>query len=315
MNGKWRKWMALGAVALGGIACRERVLIIDAPPAPRRLVVNSLFHPGQQAWSIRVDLSKPVLGPIKDTARRPAVTYTIYEEGTVMASGKLPTDSSIILLPGVRPAPGKTYRIAMTAEGLSPIEAESEVPEPVSVAAHMLSTDSAKPYHWRVRWNDPPGNHYYWVGVSLRTFPSSWGGDYGDDQISFYFVRGNMPPPSRPPGSEDPFDPETPTHNWVDEMLFDDAGFDGGTAELEIVLDSSWNYVLLHAPHTIDSAFLLFRVISLSEDAYWYTQSMRAAENASGDIFSAPVQVYTNVDGGLGIWGGFLRNYGIIRYK
>ncbi len=303
----WRMigWMILGIISW---SCRERTLTVEVPSQPPRLVVNSLFHPGQQQWRIYMGISRAVIGPVTDTLRRPTVHYTLYENDTAFVEGILPADSEYIQIAYPQPKAGHTYRIVATANDYPSVEAESTVPYAVSVRAQIRSTDTSQPHHWAISWDDLPNADYYWFYPSVRIYYSS-----SLPQITyseFYYVKGNVPPP---PSEFDGMDPNGSSQNWVEQMVFSDATFTDSSAYLEVMLDSTW--VAGCRTPGVDSCFLEFHVITLSKAAYWYVQSILADNNQTGDFFSAPVQIYSNVRNGMGVWGGFYRSKTVIRQR
>ncbi len=51
-----------------------------------------------------------------------------------------------------------------------------------------------------------------------------------------------------------------------------------------------------------DTIIFKFQTIDVRTYQFWYTLEM---DNSSGGPFSTPITVRTNIDGGLGIWGGY----------
>jgi hypothetical protein len=53
-----------------------------------------------------------------------------------------------------------------------------------------------------------------------------------------------------------------------------------------------------------DFYILKFELQTLTKDTYYYIKSLGASEWSNDGLFSEPVQVYNNIDNGLGIFGG-----------
>ncbi len=75
--------------------------------------------------------------------------------------------------------------------------------------------------------------------------------------------------------------------------VFRDEMFNGNTRSFRIRLES------FNSPGTLD-----LRLLSISEDAFRYFRTLERYAYAEGDPFAEPVQVFTNIEGGLGIWAG-----------
>jgi hypothetical protein len=83
------------------------------------------------------------------------------------------------------------------------------------------------------------------------------------------------------------------TRVYFTRSLFRDDVFNGNTRSFRIRLES------MIRPGTLD-----LRLVSISEDAFRYFRTLERYSYAEGDPFAEPVQVFTNVEGGLGIWAG-----------
>jgi hypothetical protein len=75
--------------------------------------------------------------------------------------------------------------------------------------------------------------------------------------------------------------------------VFRDEVFNGNTRSFRVRLES---YI---RPGTLD-----LRLVSISEATFRYYRTLERYAYTDGDPFAEPVQVFTNVTGGLGIWGG-----------
>jgi hypothetical protein len=83
------------------------------------------------------------------------------------------------------------------------------------------------------------------------------------------------------------------TFYYFDNCLFNDNSFTDQLVNLNLNLLSSLNtenYVQL---------------VHVSSDYFNYQKSIRLAADASGNPFSQPVQIYSNIEGGLGIFAGY----------
>ena len=79
-----------------------------------------------------------------------------------------------------------------------------------------------------------------------------------------------------------------------DKLLFNDLLFDGETATFKINLNELSYY-----------SYLVMNLYSCSEEYYLYNKSYQTAIETTGDPFAQPVQVFSNINNGHGIFGGF----------
>lgn len=65
------------------------------------------------------------------------------------------------------------------------------------------------------------------------------------------------------------------------------------------------------------SAEGFYRVIielqSISKDLYYYIKSIDGANNITSGLFTEPVQVYSNINDGVGIWGMYASSVDTIK--
>jgi hypothetical protein len=84
---------------------------------------------------------------------------------------------------------------------------------------------------------------------------------------------------------------------YTDEgQIFDDRLFNGENYPVDIVFDK-------YSIHNTDS--LLLKVHSLSEAYYNYLKRFELKSNTSGNPFAEPVQMFTNINCGRGIFAGY----------
>jgi len=83
------------------------------------------------------------------------------------------------------------------------------------------------------------------------------------------------------------------TRVYFGGAAFRDQFFNGNTRTFTVRLEGFFR-----------SSTLDLRLVSISEAAFRYYRTLERYAYADGDPFSEPVQVFTNVQGGLGIWAG-----------
>ena len=94
--------------------------------------------------------------------------------------------------------------------------------------------------------------------------------------------------------------------NWGNEILFTDNFFNGSSYDLNLKLST-----IYYGPPISDSLIIgnikfdsiRFEMNSYSRDMFLYRKSYQAYQSVN-EFFSQPVQVYSNIENGLGVFGG-----------
>jgi hypothetical protein len=101
--------------------------------------------------------------------------------------------------------------------------------------------------------------------------------------------------------STDPFFLGGSQDNYFwDGAAFRDDAFDGQKQRITIDLDYVGNNGIL--------------LISATEEHFLYHLSYKAYQDSNGDPFAQPVQIYSNVENGLGIFAGHNKTFTEIPY-
>lgn len=183
---------------------------------------------------------------------------------------------------------GKTYHLSVTTpEGL---KAKATCTIPVSVNTNIeADVDSAESkwnagfiyYSMRARWTDIPGEvNYYRVFAEL-----------------IVKSRNEWEPVSNPPRvSSYPFD-----FNYF-VTVYSDKNRDGGNlASEEDRTTTTFNSKNTSSFTTLDK---YINIHLMHTDRHYY-EYHRSKENFSEDPFSEPANIYSNIEGGLGIFAGY----------
>lgn len=84
-------------------------------------------------------------------------------------------------------------------------------------------------------------------------------------------------------------------------FIIDDALFDGKKITFDISINS-FNYSI-NIDDIVENK-LIIKITHLSKDYYLYRKTVNAYEANYGSMFSEPVQIYSNIKGGIGIFAG-----------
>lgn len=294
-------------LALVIISGCTKYLDFEGEDAEPRLVLNGIFTPDS---TFRIELSHSAgyisQQPLRTLHNGNVVVYS--ENGEFLDSLK---HAGKGIYKGVVTAQaGKSYKIGASAPTFENIYAVDYIPEPVFVSSWNVSPSdiglTEYSYTLDVDFviNDQRGVQNYYV-------------------LEFYGKRSYYVKYEYDPNTED-LVPDT--------VFFDDPGlqrlpFETSesilTSETDLAFDEGSYYAssLAFCDNLFDGKSQKFRVRlsfymdgitdiemvlkSCSEAYYRYKRSIENYRNADGDPFSQPVQVYTNIENGLGIWAGY----------
>tara|TARA_Y100001954_G_scaffold89729_1_gene98249 strand:+ start:1751 stop:2635 length:885 start_codon:yes stop_codon:yes gene_type:complete len=274
------------------------VVDLDIPEHERVLVVNSILTTDSM---INASISHSVGAfDASSISYVNNATVEVYEDGVLLgemdeqaslsydSSGEL--DSTYVYNFNQNPVAGKIYSYEIVHPDYEAVRAETTVPAEVKLNVNDVTLLSEQDYekHFRVRFsfNDAREDNFY--RLRLRN-PNTY---YG-----FAYFESNDASMISSAGVQS--DGAT---FYGDEALFDDGMFNG--TEKEISIDFFDSKSLWFEEEGIEVQFIL-ELTSVSESYYTYIRSLRAHfDNQDQFIFAGePVQVFTNIENGLGVLG------------
>ena len=202
-----------------------------------------------------------------------------------------------------KPVIGSTYSISAKHPSFDDVSATSSMPTKVEIANIDTSTISQFGYpefENKITFTDPQNeNNYYSIKLNYNrisviqfdTFPP----DTSNDSWPLYYYS-----------DESQF-----TDSWIytaDGIMFSDEFFDGREYTLTIISEKPFVYDY-NPFETILSASIQYQLESISEEVYLYKKSLEEQNFANYDPFAQPVQVFNNITGGFGIFGGSTKSY------
>lgn len=286
-----------------------------------KLVVNSFFTP-DSIWSVR--LSKSV------ALNEPALTSDLFiRDANITIQGESGYQETLVHVGngefrselGIRPIEGELYTINATSAQLSSVQSTSLSPKLQSAFLEIAVLDSnrfgQKQYQLKFSVTDLPKKSYYRLElqqvlplcqekIGSTIYTSVY--DHPDGVPDYYSLYFDSSDPSfyhdaslldEPPNALS-FDADVP----FDTPYFSDRLFENSVREFEIYFQS---YRLeTEIPHR-------FRLIvsALSHEQVFHDRSLILQDEYlfSGDpLFNTPINLYSNVEGGLGIFAGYSNN-------
>ncbi len=282
------------------ISC-EKEIEMNIKDSPSVLVINSLVQDGSP-WDIELTASHFILD------NKPIQTISDAQLTLIDGNGDSieihQQDSRYYTDSGVVAHAGETYTITAQHPDYPTATAKCTVPVPVRIESVTIGEKTVENdqtyYRLQIRFTDPQGRNFYRLRVlQQRTYPVyKYTGDpyepemmvidtlaYGDS------TETNIYPTGYYFGQSSPYKDNS-------AGCFTDQLFDGKATTLEILMDT---YSIENTQ--MDEAYLIIELESMSEDYYWYVISKDAYSASNGNPFAQPVQVNSNVSGGLGIFG------------
>ena len=273
------------------IASCDIVVDLDIPEHERVLVVNSILTTDS---IINASISHSVGAfDASSISYVNNATVEVYEDGVLLGEmdeeaslsydfmGEL--DSTYVYNFNHSPVAGKIYSYEIVHPDYEAVRAETSVPVEVNLNVNEVTLLSEQDYekHYRVRFsfNDAPEDNFY--RLRLRN-PNAYydGFDYFESNDASIISSAGV---------------QSDGATFYGEVsLFDDEMFNGTEKEISI------DFFVYNKPleYTLE-------LTSVSESYYTYIRSLRAHyDNQDQFIFAGePVQVFTNIENGLGVLG------------
>lgn len=214
---------------------------------------------------------------------------------------------------------GKKYRIEVSHNDFSKVataemQMSNTVPilnfETEIVETEGSSSDDSQKTKATLTFSDPANEtNYYRLGITIKIGQDqSYMNEVGDsvimvqvmDYISYNEIDSDDPVLATNSNADDLFS-ESSSFGYT---LFTDELFNGKTYDLDFYLDS-WISEQLQRLNTLNREFYTIDVElqSLTKETYYYIKSSSSSSMGDG-LFTEPVQVFNNIENGLGIFGG-----------
>ncbi len=273
----------------------EKEIDINIPEKDKKIVLNGLINT-DSLFSVNVSKSLNILD-VEDVKYLDNATVSIYENGNFIEelnyiSGGNYKSSFFVS------SEGKTYKVKVDVPEMQSASAETFIPE-ASISDLTIDTIttiyeeefySYKGLKCNIGFNDLSNEeNYYWFCITGKRAHYEWDSVNHEEIITY--EQGNIYFNSNDPVIE----------SWVSGgygFIFSDKLFNGSNIDFNIYLEK---YML----YDLDTNVLHFNVNSISEDFYLYAATYNSHMEAQNDPFTEPVQVYSNIENGYGIFAGY----------
>lgn len=264
-------------------SCEKEIPLKDEEKAPR-IVVNGIFEAGGEIY-IHLSESRNVLYqyPLPNIFDADAKLWSADDQllGTFTSLGEG------FYTVNYTPTVGQTYKLTVSAGNFESVSASTYTPSIISVASvDTLRKGDQMTYNIHFSDNGAEENYYAVTLQKLSFYYDEFSGD------TIYY---------------------TETYFCTDEIYTQNGYSDvDGTKcdEIFYFSDNSFNgqNVSFYAQHSLakyDTSLVVVSLRSVSEDYFKYKLSLSKYYETQGDPFAQPVQVYSNIDKGFGIFGGY----------
>jgi len=281
-------------------AC-DIVVDLDIPEHERLLVVNSILTTDS---IINASISHSVGAfDASSISYVNNATLEVYEDGVLLGEMDEQVsysynymdelDSTYVYNFNQNPVAGKIYSYEIAHPDYEAVRAETSVPTAVKLNVNNVTLlseeDDEKHYRVRFSFNDAPEDNFYRLRLRNQNAYYDRFDYFESNDASIIYSAG--------------VESDGATF-YGDEALFDDEMFNG--TEKEISIDFfAYNKPWFEEPDDDFETEYTLELTSVSESYYTYIRSLRAHyDNQDQFIFAGePVQVFTNIENGLGVLG------------
>jgi len=292
---------ALSSLLIVVFGCETTEKIDDFPLRPSSMVVNCYFS-DSSLWEFQVSKSLSVLdnADLKLIAK---ATVKLYADNELIADITSPDQDGWYRSDAVRPALGKEYRVEISSPDFDgSIEATAALPPTARITGTELIIRDSSFYEW----TDYEGNLYQggsMEGSFVIRFKDSAG------FRNFYELSVLYMDTSRQYDHYDQYEVLQQKLWLTSEDAAVDYGADGSNNLLlsDVVFDGQEYQLKVDFNDWKASRQKKYYIVlsSWEQTGYLYKQTIAAYRDAVNDPFAEPVQIYSNVEKGYGIFAGY----------
>mgnify|MGYP000583496385 CR=1 FL=1 len=266
-----------------------KTIEFDGETKEPKIVINSLFNTRD---TFRVHVSRSLalvdagdLKPLKNAVLK------VYDSKNNLVATPIHTKNGMFEAADFKPEDDEAYTIECEQDGYKSVSATDIIPADATIDRVDTSTVPMVGGGQQIQVDcvidDQPGENFYMVRVKVGFTHKI---DSNKTLTSYDYIWINTLDPNVDGGSAiDPY--------YAEQLVFSDANFDEKQYTFRFNIDS-W-FLQDEFISSMD-----VELLSLSEATYNYFISLGQYDRTNGNPFATPVQVYSNVDGGFGIFGG-----------
>ena len=292
-----KKLFFLLSVSLIYISC-EKVIPFEGDVNTPKLVINSVFE-SDSTFKVHVSSSRSVIDTSSFENIDDAVVTIKDGNGNVIEVLNHVVNGFYKGL--VLPEENTTYILKLNHPNYAKITASDSLPSPIIINSVDTSTilDPINGNRLRISMNfdDPENNQNYYL---LETY-----------SVNEYLIVENLDTVEYELDTTKQFMVLTDEvfqnggSPWRDQGLFNDLLFNGQNKTLEIEIpNENWSGSEDGYDWSYKTLTLRLYLHNITISYYYYRTSLELFQNASGNPFAQPVQVYSNIENGFGVFAG-----------
>lgn len=273
----------------------EKIIDLPIEYTEPKVVVNSITSP-DSLWQVYLSASKYIY-ETGDIQLIPNAIVSIQEEGGA-EFGLTPQGNGMYISDTKKPIAGKTYLLSVTHPDYESVSSTTAIPSEIQLKSiEVLENVTIESYTYkkvRLKFDDPAGKNYYRISFFQTGLGYDWmtgGEDLTWTEYAFWINY------------------QDPNANSIDgtltgseSILLSDEFFDGKEYAIDVLIDG---YYFDYYQTEYDMYFKV-KLHHLSQEYYRFAISLQKYQEGSNlDFFTQPVQVYTNIENGLGIFASY----------
>ncbi|MBT3242005.1 MAG: DUF4249 domain-containing protein [Bacteroidetes bacterium] len=273
----------------------EKQILLDIVENESKIVVIGEFNPDS---SIVVSISKSFSHNFLKCSLPPDdVVVKLYENGQY-TSELSHLRNSYFGLEGFYPVVGNTYQLVVSSGELPPVSCETMIPKPAQILALDTSMNWRRNYRTelslRLTMADSGEEENYYALMLYQSHQQiDYEHDIAMDSLVRYVRYANLEGGSEFSEHISVLDVDDDIR-FGDKLFFSDLLFNGRQTELEFSLD-------IHSFDLLDSVMLDISLFEISKSYYLFVDSYNDYLQTRGNPFAEQVQVFGNVEEGLGL--------------
>jgi len=290
-------------------AC-EKPVTIDVPQKPSKLVINGWI--GKDSLiSVHVGKSKYSLAP-RENINNLTENYTVKNAVPVVFENDVPVDTLVYdatrfiyrTQRGRRISAGKAYSVKVKAPGFTEATAESIVPSQSQIVSLQYVRDartnsSGTPEsEITITFNDPGAEKNYYLIQFFGVYTDQYG-----NPVPIWCIH-TSDKDVEVIGYADPMEPNSCYDG--DQLLLSDANFNGKQKVVKFFIESYQLQEFVN-PSANRTYRPFVNVLRITEDQFKFIKSYSLYSNSSDNPFAEPVNVFTNVNNGYGVFSTYTR--------
>jgi hypothetical protein len=254
------------------------------PNFTSKLVANCVFNP-DESFTVHLTNSRNILDPNDEIGPISDAKVIIHSTKDQIDFELEEFENGIYSLPGLKPVPGYPYTLKVSADGYESVNASSLVPEINSgftIDTSILDFDGQQIFKIDIQISDSEGmgNFYVWEMELLQGSDRYLSNIKSTDSQTEQIISSDAK---------------------QTKIFLNDDQFDGQDYSTSFYSSEAFSN-----PGTNTTSEV--RLFSVSEDLYNYYRTFELYQSLntnSNTNLSAPLQVHSNINNGLGIFAGF----------